>query len=66
MDKGEKVTSNVEVWINSSDSCVSMLSSLRRAGWNPIIKSHAHSVPIAEVDGLTFFGMNNIFANLIA
>ena len=55
----------VMLWINFSACCIALLAALRAQGWNPVVRSYGNPVPIAEVDGISFYGMDRISANLL-
>lgn len=55
----------VLLWINLSACCLALLAALRAEGWEPVVRSYGNSVPIAEIAGVTFYGMDRISAHLL-
>lgn len=56
----------VLLWINTSEYCIDLVRALRAEGWVPVVRSYGNSVPIAEVSGVTIYGMDRISEQLLA
>ncbi len=62
----KSISQDVLLWLNWSACCLALLVALREDGWNPIVKSYAHSVPTAETGGMSYYGLDRIWSGLLS